>query len=309
MGKKLELAIAVLNGAVGDHLARTGNGLATEMTLVRGGEGLALERDALAAALPSATSRVVVLVHGLMCTEDVWTHEGGADFGTLLARDLGFSPLYVRYNSGLPIMENGAALAKLLSRLVSVYPAPIEEIVLIGFSMGGLVIRSACHAARQERSHDWLPLVGRAIYVGTPHRGAPLERVGRFVAKILRAVDDPYTRLVAQLADLRSCGVKDLGDARVTLDDPRHPVPLLPEIDHFLVAGSLATDVRLAWVFGDAMVPIPSATDGTCVDAATFALPPDHVKIIKGASHMDLPRDPAVYAHVRAWCGKTEEGA
>ena len=147
MGKKLELAVAVLNGAVGDHLARTGNGLATAMTLVANGRPLACTRAALAAAHPEASARIVILVHGLMCTEDIWTLPDGSDYGSLLARDHGFTPLYVRYNSGLPIAENGKAFAALLDALVAAYPVTIEEIVTIGYSMGGLVVRSACHLA------------------------------------------------------------------------------------------------------------------------------------------------------------------
>lgn len=327
MGKKLELAIAILNGAVGDHLARTGNGLATTMTCVAGGEELPIERAAILRAHPNASARVAVLVHGLMCTEDIWSYPDGTDYGAMLARDHGYTPFYLRYNSGLSIASNGAALAALLERLVAEYPVPIEEIVPIGYSMGGLVVRSACHVASVARGNDtesnahvWLPLIRRAIYVGTPHLGAPMERVGRFVSKVLRAVDDPYTQLAAELADLRSDGVKDLGDAdlrhedraargqpRVGLRDPRHPVPLLPRMQHYLVAGSLSTDVRLASLFGDSMVPVASATDGSCVDAATFALPPSHVKIVSGASHVMLAHHPAVYEHLRAWCAVAKE--
>jgi pimeloyl-ACP methyl ester carboxylesterase len=315
MGKKLELAIAILNGAVGDRLARTENGLATSMTFIASGRELPMARAEIARAHPGATSRVAVLVHGLMCTEDVWTMPDGTDYGALLARDHGFTPLYLRYNSGLAISENGAAFAALLERLVAEYPLPIDEIVPIGFSMGGLVVRGACHVASlAPLANGWLSRVKRAIYVGTPHRGAPMERVGRVVSRLLRSVDDPYTQLAAELADLRSDGVKDLGDAdlraedrarrlpRIGLRDPRHPVPLLPQVQHYLVAGSLSTDARLASVFGDSIVPVGSATDGECVDAATFALPPEHVKIVSGLAHITLPHHPAVYEHVRAWC-------
>lgn len=308
MGKKLEQAIAILNGAVGDHLARTDNGLATAMAWVPRQH-------------PPA-KRVVVLVHGLMCTEDIWTHEDGEDYGSLLARDLGFSPRYVRYNTGLPIADNGAALNALLAKLVREEPG-IEEIVPLGYSMGGLVIRAACHEvttatathdAEARASGDWLSKVKKVIYVGTPHLGAPLERVGRVLSKVLAAIPDPYTRLAAELADLRSDGVKDLGDAdlrhedrarrvaRLSLRDPRHPVPLLPSIQHYLVAGTLWGDVRFARLFGDAIVPVPSSTNGACIDASTLALPPSHVRLLEGVSHVVLPHDPRVYEHVKEWC-------
>jgi pimeloyl-ACP methyl ester carboxylesterase len=317
MGKKLEATLAILNGAIGDYLDRTGNGLATETSLVTriGAEPVPLEPAALAAAYPSPSRRIALFVHGLMCTETIWEMVDGSDYGSRLATDLGYSPAYLRYNSGLAIAENGARLSATLDALCAAYPGPIDEIVPVGYSMGGLVVRSACHVARLEK-REWLSRVRRAIYVGTPHRGAPLERMGRAVAKVLRAIDDPYTRLIGELADLRSDGVKDLGDAdlrhedrgaaarRLRLRDPRHPVPLLPEIRHFLVAGSLSeagAPAVLAALFGDALVPVHSATDGL-VDATSDVLPPSHVKILAGRSHLMLASDLEVYEVIRGWC-------
>jgi pimeloyl-ACP methyl ester carboxylesterase len=319
MGRKLELAIGALNGAVGDYLVRTGNGLATDMAFVHEGDLLPLAAERWARALPAATPRVVVMLHGLMCTEDIWEFpDGTGDYGAFLARDFGFTPLRVRYNSGLNIPDNGAALASLLDALAAVYPVPIEEILLLGYSMGGLVVRGACHVATEE-GHGWLSRVKRAFYVGTPHRGAPLERVGRVLAKVLRAVPDPYTRLAADLAELRSDGVKDLGDgdvrhedrarrvASVSLRDPRHPVPLLPQIRHYLVAGTLSADPRFAKLFGDTMVPVPSAMNDQRAGAAEMAFPPSHVKILPGLAHVPLAHHPDVYAQLRAWCEEVSE--
>ena len=323
MGKKLEATLAILNGAVGDYLARTGNGLATPTTLLAriGAERpLTLERAALVRDLPGVSGRIALFIHGLMSTETIWEMaDGSGDYGARLARDLGFTPVYLRYNSGLAIADNGARLSTALEAFAGEYPAPIDELVLVGHSMGGLVIRSASHLARLEKRR-WLSLVRRAIYVGTPHLGAPLERAGRTIARVLRAIDDPYTRLVGELADLRSDGVKDLGDAvlrhedraettkplawesSVKLRDPRHPVPLLPEIQHFLVAGSLSEEpAGLAALFGDALVSVRSATDGL-VDPTRDVLPPGHVKIFGGLSHMALAHDPAVYEVLRGWC-------
>ena len=289
----LEFAIGVLNGAVGDYLARTGNGLATDLTLTCGGKPIGADAASLARAYPAATGKVVVLVHGLMNTEAVWAMPDGTDYGSRLAEDLGYTPLYVRYNTGRAIPENGAALTTLLADVVRAWPVPVTDIVPLGYSMGGLVVRSACHLARVAGS-PWLNHVSRAIYVGTPHRGAPLERLGRVTTRVLATIPDPTTRLVGEIADLRSRGVKDLGDA--------HPVPLLAGIRHYLVAGALPEGARLALWFGDAMVPVASATDGGCVDPASVGLPPDHIRLVRGLSHVAIAHHPDVYTHVRAWC-------
>jgi pimeloyl-ACP methyl ester carboxylesterase len=313
MGKKLELAIAALNGLVGDHLARTDNGLATPMLLVHRGEPLPLERSAIAEALGHDAARVVVLVHGLMGTESVWELPDGSDYGSLLARDLGYSPLYVRYNSGRSIAHNGAELSRLLAALVELAPRPLERLLLLGHSMGGLVIRAACHSASLA-SQPWLPLATHAIYVGTPHLGAPLERAGRVLSKLIASVPDPVTRLVAQVADLRSDGIRDLGDADLRdedrarrapvlgLSDPAHPVPLVDGMRHLLVAGSVSADPRIAALFGDAIVPLESATDRRTPGGLQPREAHCDVKHLPGISHLGLAHDARVYEAIRSWC-------
>jgi pimeloyl-ACP methyl ester carboxylesterase len=321
MGDRVEQTLAVLNGLVGDYLARAGNGLATDMALYRDGRALPLTRTALARAYPDAKARVVVLIHGLMCTERVWRMPDGSDYGSLLERERDVSALYVRYNSGLAIADNGARLASLLEALLAAYPVAIKELLLVGYSMGGLVVRSACHvASTHEQRHAWLERVRRIFYIGTPHLGAPAERAGKVVTQILQRIRDPYTQLIADLGNLRSAGMKDLGHADLrqedrrddriastaalrarSIRDARHPVPLLPGIDHYLIAGSLFADPRLALVFGDALVPVASATfDETRAKLElAAALPEAHVKIIRDVHHVALAHSPVVYAALR----------
>lgn len=270
MRRNAALALSVLNGVIGDHLHRTDNGLATRLEL--SGE-------------VSRGAKVVVLAYGLMCTESVWTMESGDDYGALLARDFGYEPLYLRYNTGRGVGDNGEELSRALEELVA--KSDPAEMVLIGFSMGGLVIRSACHFGN-ARGHRWVERVRRAFYLGTPHLGSPWERAGRALMRVLRAVPDPVTRLAADLGDLRSNGIKDLGD-------PCAGYPLLPSIRHHLVAGFL--DERFAEVFGDALVPLSSGTDGVASDAK-------HVKVLPKVAHLDLAHHPLVYEHIRAWCAE-----
>lgn len=280
MGRRTELVVAAVNGLLGDHLERTGNGLATELTLFRGGAAVAPE----AIAVPG---RAVLLVHGLMGTEDVWSMGGAElDFGARLAADLGVEPIYVRYNSGRAITASGRSLADALARL----GALPDELILLGHSLGGLVLRAACQVAATE-AMPWLAQVRRAIYVGTPHLGSPFERWGRTLTRVLSAIPDPFTRLAADIGDLRSRGIKDLGDLR-------HPVPLLDGIEHLLIAGSVANPTLAEW-FGDPLVPVASATNG----AATLrSAHPTHVRVMPGIAHMRLCFDPEVYTHVHDWC-------
>jgi pimeloyl-ACP methyl ester carboxylesterase len=309
-GSKLTFALGVMNGLVGDYLARTQNELAFDMCLMSSGAPLPLTKAALGKAHPDATSRVCVLLHGLMNTEEAFFAGAGPDYGTRLQSDFGVTPYYVRYNSGLPIPENGAAFARLLTTLVAEHPVPVTELVLLGYSMGGLVLRSACHIAAQD-GLAWLSLVKQAIYVGTPHRGAPMERAGRVVSKVLAMIPDPYTHLIAQIADLRSDGIKDLGDADVreedrarrtstfSVSDARHPVPLLPQIEHLLVCGSVSAEPQLALWFGDVMVPVPSASFDKMNAREHLSLPQENVKYLPGLSHVALPCNDRVWEIIR----------
>jgi len=327
----LERTLAILNGAVGDYLDRRGNGLATPFRAIDGaGLPIAPTAEGFQAAFPAASTRVVVLLHGLMCTELDWAYSNGdepTDYGAAFAADFAATPIYLRYNTGLSIAENGAHLSAFLTTLVAHFPVPVAEIVLLGFSMGGLVVRSACHvAATATDTPAWLSRVKSCFYVGTPHRGAPLERLGRLATRLLCKIPDPYVRLAATLGDLRSVGIKDLGDADLTdehsrqekrltlLENPKHPVPLLPGIKHHFVAGTLSEDPLLSQVVGDVMVPVTSATLGHAGAAAHHA--PHHAVAILTRradggrmAHMDLAHDPHVYAQIRAWYTETGAGA
>jgi triacylglycerol lipase len=323
MGNALELSIAILNGAVGDYLAARGNGLSTPMTVVDAGHPLPLTADGLSAHRllgprllgPASKVRLAVYLHGLMCTEEVWdfpTPKAAGEpptYGSRLAADADILPLFVRYNTGLSIAENGRLLDTLLTELTAVL-APlvtVEELTLVGYSMGGLVVRSACRRA-EGTSSSWLSNVHRCIYVGTPHQGAPLERVGRGLTKLLAVIPDPIVNTVGELIDARSRGVKDLGDA-VLADDHRgqrgEAFPLTPGVEHYLVAGSLSRHPQIAELLGDFMVPLPSGSDGHkgLAPRETELLPTDHIEVLFGKSHVGVAHDEDVYQAIRRFCG------
>jgi hypothetical protein len=305
--------LAVLNGVIGDYLHRRGNPLATEGVLLHRGAPLALEPDALRQALPGADGRLAVWVHGLCTDEEVWTvpEAPGLSFPRRLEEELGFVPLLLRYNSGRHVSDSGELLAAMLERLVESYPAPLEELLLVGFSMGGLVIRSALHAAA-ERDHAWVRSVRQAIYIGTPHLGTPVERLGRGIAWTLRTVPHPITRLVAAVADLRSAGIQDMGHGRLIAGhwravDPAalrpapHPfLPLPPGIRHGLIAGRLRDGDRASILAllgdGDGMVPLASACAGHACR--------DRLRVVGGVGHVGLVRHPEVWDQLLTWCAE-----
>jgi hypothetical protein len=300
-----EALVAALNGVLGDHLAASGNPLAITMALRREGRTLPLDdRAALAAALPEAGPQVVVLLHGLCMNDLQWSREG-QDFGAALQRDLRVTSLYLHYNSGLHIAHNGRTLALLLERLVEQWPQPVQRLMLVGHSMGGLLARSAVHQAQQS-GHRWPTALSDLVFLGTPHHGAPLERAGHWVDTVLGAT--PYAAPFARLGRLRSAGITDLRHGRLIEDDGgevQH-VALPPGVRCAAIAATLGAEGGnlKGRLLGDGLVPLASALGRHRNAARRLAFAHDRQWVGHGLGHMDLLKDSAVYAQLLRLLGE-----
>lgn len=285
--------VSILNGAVGDYLVRRNNSLAIDMAFVHRGRGLTLEKDALRAAYPDSDGHLCIFLHGLCCSESSWQfpdHDAaaGKTYGSLLHDEMGVTSLFVRYNTGLSIAENGRRLARLLDALLGAFPVPVREIVLFGHSMGGLVARSAAVAGGA-----WLPLVSKMFYFGTPHEGADLAKIAHTTAAILDAMPSRVSRLIGGIFDMRSEGIKDLREglgATGSQSDAQ-------SIRHYLVAGTLADDPQhpISRVLGDGLVRVPDTPEyaGNASRVRTVVFP--------GLHHMALAHDMDVYRQIKDW--------
>ncbi|HEX6493673.1 MAG TPA: hypothetical protein VF112_09185, partial [Candidatus Dormibacteraeota bacterium] len=210
-----------IGGAFGDHVEARHPALAPRMAVRLAGRDVALDRASLAAAFPRAEPRVAIFLHGLCETEAAWGRPALDDdapgtYGDRLRRHLGHSPVFLRHNSGLHVSENGRRLAALLENLAAAWPVELTELVLVGHSMGGLVIRSAC-AEGERAGTAWVGKVRHCVYLGTPHDGAPLERAASLAAWTLGRL--PETRALATAIGRRSAGIRDLGHAYLRDED------------------------------------------------------------------------------------------
>jgi pimeloyl-ACP methyl ester carboxylesterase len=303
-----DAVIGALNGAVGDYLHREKNHLAIPFGLFplppqsggRDGEGLA---------------KLAVFVHGLGATDWSWCWDAAAyhgdaalNFGTLLQRDLGVTPVYARYNTGRRVFENGKLLAERLEELVQGHT---DEIILVGHSMGGLVVRSACHYANQA-GHAWARRVSRVFCLGAPHQGAPLEKLGHLLTVVLGSIDHPGTRIPAEILRRRSAGMRDLRHGTIVDDawlahDPdalRNPrereVPLLDGVAYYFVSATVTRDRDhpLGRLIGDVLVRVGSAS-GPAGPARAFRI---ETQCFGGVVHHQLQNHPDVYALLRRAC-------
>ncbi|MBK9032294.1 MAG: alpha/beta hydrolase [Myxococcales bacterium] len=307
-GFEREAVLAAINGVVGDWLEATGNPLAIPSRLRHGGVPLVLEPAALAAAFPAAGGKLVVLIHGSSMSDVGWRRRGH-DHGAALAEALGFAPVYAHYNSGRHVSTNGAELAGLLEGLVTAWPTPVDELVLLGHSMGGLVARSAC-VVGERADHGWRRSLRALVCLGSPHHGAPLERHGNLFERALGV--SRYSAPLARLGKLRSAGVTDLRYGNVLDEhwagvdrfapgaDQRSPAPLPDGVACHAIAATTAR-APVERPPGDGLVPVDSALGRHPRPELTLAFPEAHQRLITGAGHLDLLDHPEVVAQLRAW--------
>jgi pimeloyl-ACP methyl ester carboxylesterase len=250
--------LPVLNGALGDQLAAHHDARAIQLSFRRGGHDVPVAD----LHLSEPRQKTVVFVHGLMGDELIWQtdFEAAASagsalrYGPRLAAEAGLRVLYVRYNTGLHISENGRALSQLLTDLLAAYPDAIGELVLVGHSMGGLVARSAGyyasqlgglnsesgvelkaskHRTKQLKTHNselktpagWLAHLRAVFLLGVPNEGSYLEQNGLLVERLLRRIDLFPTRFLSEAIARRSNGIKDLGLALLVDADWQKPDP------------------------------------------------------------------------------------
>ena len=291
-----EPLLAALNGVLGDHLAHSGNPLAIPMQLH------------LRAAQPPS-GRILVLAHGL-CMNDVQWLRDGVDHGATLEKERGYTPVYLHYNSGRHVSENGRELAVQLEQLAASWPVPVTELVIVGHSMGGLLARSACHYGAAQ-GHGWLGKLSKLVFLGTPHHGAPLERGGNWVHLLtdLSAYSAPFSRL----AKLRSAGITDLRHGSVLDDDwdgqdrfahgvalPAF-VPLPTHVRSYAVGATIGKrqgDLADRMLASDGLVPLASALGQHPDPARCLTL--EGVTVCQ-TSHMQLLSSPEVRAHLLGW--------
>lgn len=306
-----EAALAIINGVLGDHLEASGNALAIQMQFRADGVALLTAAPSLAARFPQAGGKLLVQVHGL-CMNDLQWRLRGHDHGHALANDLGHTRLQLHYNSGRHVSANGADFARLLEELIGSWPVPVEELVLLCHSMGGLVARSALdHAASTGLA--WRDVPTRVVFLGTPHHGAPLERAGSWIDTLVGLT--PYSAPFVRLGKLRSAGIQDLrhgnlhgpqghdsGDARL---DSRKPMPLPPHVEAYAIAVSTgpapAAGRGNAGARGDGLVPIASALGQHRRREFDLRIPRQKRWVGYGIGHLEMLGNDKVYRRIHRW--------
>jgi pimeloyl-ACP methyl ester carboxylesterase len=303
--------VSILNGVLGDHMQAQGNPLALDMTWRLEGQAMEISRTALATAIAQPSGKILVMLHGHCMNELQWSRNGH-NHGEALSAANGYTPMYLRYNTGLHISENGRALADLLEQLVAQWPVPVREVCVVGYSMGGMVARSAFHYG-EKAQHGWVRQVHKLFFVGTPQHGSMVEQAGNLIDKALEA--SPYSHALSRLGKIRSAGTTDLRhgnlidedwqghDRFAHANDRRQPSQLPPNVTCYAIAAMISKEPSELWgqLIGDGLVPVKSALGKHRDGKRALHLPDENQRVHYGLNHLNLLDSRAVCDQLQAW--------
>jgi len=306
--------VSILNGVLGDHMTAHDNPLTITMGFRREGKPLDLTPESLASAIPNPQGKVLVMLHGHCMNELQW-RRNGHHHGEVLAAANGYTPMYLRFNTGLHISKNGRAFADQMEKLVRAWPVPLEEICIVGYSMGGLVARSAFHYGALAQ-HSWLQYVHKLLFVGTPHHGSMVERAGNMLDLALEV--SPYSKALSRLGKIRSAGTTDLRHGNLIDEDwagrnrfahaaDQRQLSQLPAgVQCYAIAAMIAkehSDVH-GKLIGDGLVPLTSALGQHPDEKRALTFPQGHCKVFYGTTHLGLLDSNKVCAQLQSWIGE-----
>ena len=303
---KKKTVISIINGVIGDYLVEKKNPLAIPMQLRYNGEQITRVDQ----IQEEARKKIVLLVHGSCMSDLQWTRKGH-DHGSMLSQDFGHTPVYLLYNSGRHISDNGKELSEILEGLMRTFQAN-TELVILAHSMGGLLSRSAIHYGT-SLNKKWVKLVKKLIFLGTPHHGAPLEKGGNWIDNMLDS--NPFSAPLSRLGKIRSAGITDLRygnildedwnghDRFIPKGDQRTHVPLPTNVQCFAIAASvgMASTKLENELVGDGLVPISSALGQHKNPHLNLSFAPKNQWTGSKMNHLDLLSHPEVYAKIKSW--------
>ena len=282
--------LAILNGLVGDKLEQNKDTWAIKLSFRLNGKDISVgELDKNIKG-----KRVVLLLHGLMADERVWNRF------RIKQRDL--VPVSIRYNTGRHISENGKELSQLLQEFSQrIQP---KKIYLVGHSMGGLVLRSACYYGMQDKL-PWIKLLKSVFLLAVPNDGAALEKLSHLTSFALRKIARWHLGTIGNVLEQRSNGIKDLRLGAMLDEDWTSPsagllgkpdrasVSPIPGVDYHILIGTLAKDETslLAKYFGDGLVTKQSAAGETLLKIST-------IKTFANTGHNAILVNPEVHQYI-----------
>lgn len=308
---KKEIILSILNGVIGDYLEEKNNPLKIDMQFRHQSKKIQIDAKSLKAIYPNCNGKILLMVHGSCMNDILWTRKNH-NYGETLSKELNKTLVYLNYNSGKHISTNGKKLNELLENLIENWSVPVEEIVVIAHSMGGLVTRSALHYGEQEQK-SWTRFIKKTVFLGTPHHGSHIEKTGNYLDVILKSI--PYTKPFAKLAEIRSAGVTDLrygnlvdedwqnNDRFELKKDQRKNIKLPKNIDFYSIAAVTGKETNYIKnrILGDTLVDVKSALGKHKNSDKNLNFKKENTFIAYENNHSDLLSNPLILDKLKAW--------
>lgn len=308
---KKEIILSVLNGIIGDYLEEKENPLKIEMQFRYQSKSFLLDPKTIKATYPNVNGKILLMLHGSCMNDIQWTRKKH-NHGKTIAKELNKTPIYLNYNSGRHISTNGKNLNNLLEELIRNWPVPVEELLVIAHSMGGLVMRSAIHYGEQEQK-TWTKRLKKVVFLGTPHHGSHVERKGNYLDIILEAI--PYVKPFARLGKIRSAGVTDLrygnlvdedwlnNDRFERKTDQRRHIPLPKQIKFYSIAAVIGkkTTTISTKILGDTLVDVKSALGQHKNPDNSLLFKKGNSWIAYENNHLDLLSNLKIFEKIKGW--------
>jgi pimeloyl-ACP methyl ester carboxylesterase len=308
---KKEIILSVLNGVIGDYLEEKENPLKITMQFRYQSKTLAIDPKSIKAAYPKVNGKILLMIHGSCMNDLQWTRKDH-NHGKIIATELNKTPIYLKYNSGLHISSNGKNLNNLLEELVKNWPVPIEELVIIAHSMGGLVSRSALYYGEKNQK-KWTKHVKKIVFLGTPHHGSYVERTGNYLDLILESIH--YAKPFARLGKIRSAGITDLrygnlidedwkDDNRFEIkNDKRRNIKLSKQIEFYTIAAVIGNETASlsTQILGDTLVDVKSALGQHKNPDKNLNFKKENIWISYDSNHLDLLNNPKILDKLKVW--------
>lgn len=293
--RTLDVFLSVINGICGDQLVETENPLAIGMKLFY--QKNELIGDQLSSSIGAPASKVMIFVHGLCMSHHGWEKDK-INLSKEMAEKLGFTPVYLHYNTGRSIASNGAEFADRIESLMYNWPIPVTELTIVGHSMGGLVTRSARYHGEKKR-HQWIKINKKLASIGTSHCGALLEKSAFLIETLMQL--SPYAVPFTRLTKIRSTGIVNLRDGSVGANDEFIPLPV--GVEYYALAAVLNKQSNMAaeQVIGDGFVTLDSALGQSSDAGRSLSIPPDNKWVGYEIGHNEMLWNNDVYKKLSAW--------
>jgi len=181
--------------------------------------------DVLFGYKQSGLSKIILFIPGLFTDESLWldrilTIDNRNIISSGIADDYkrrGYYPIFIRFNHGKHISDNGKELLLLLTDLLSKDSS--LKLNIFCYSIGCLVFRSTLYYARENLSEISIKNIDKVIFISSPDGGSYLEKAGFWATFLMERAPTLAIQLIGMIGNLRSDAIKDLSHGVIREED------------------------------------------------------------------------------------------